>query len=330
MRVTARRASISSAAAGARSAHSCAATPSICRRRCGRWHSGTRSRRKPGTATSSCSRTPASKRPRPRRCRRASHEPRGSPPLRRHHRPGDHREGDARLRAQSGDLQGGEERDQAADQGGGREAVRRQGDERQYPGAQGQVQELARPRGVSIRRQESDRDSRRGSQDRRDDGALSGGRGDMALKTYKPVTPGRRQLVLVDRSGLYRGKPVKVLTEGKSSSGGRNNNGRTTVRFRGGGHKQAYRRIDFKRRKFDVTGRVERIEYDPNRTGFIALVRYEDGEAAYILAPQRLAQMRRSSVATRITRSCGSIPASNGWCMAAAWPASARSPTPTT
>jgi large subunit ribosomal protein L2 len=112
----------------------------------------------------------------------------------------------------------------------------------------------------------------------------------MALKTYKPVTPGRRQLVLVDRSGLYRGKPVKVLTEGKSSSGGRNNDGRTTVRFRGGGHKQAYRRIDFKRRKFDVAGRVERIEYDPNRTGFIALVRYEDGESAYILAPQRLAQ----------------------------------------
>jgi large subunit ribosomal protein L2 len=112
----------------------------------------------------------------------------------------------------------------------------------------------------------------------------------MTLKTYKPVTPGRRQLVLVDRSGLHRGKPVKALTEGKSSSGGRNNNGRTTVRFRGGGHKQAYRRIDFKRRKFDVTGRVERIEYDPNRTGFIALVRYEDGESAYILAPQRLAQ----------------------------------------
>jgi large subunit ribosomal protein L2 len=112
----------------------------------------------------------------------------------------------------------------------------------------------------------------------------------MALKTYKPVTPGRRQLVLVDRSALYRGKPVKALTEGKSSSGGRNNNGRTTVRFRGGGHKQAYRRVDFKRRKFDVTGRVERIEYDPNRTAFIALVRYEDGDSAYILAAQRLAQ----------------------------------------
>ncbi len=112
----------------------------------------------------------------------------------------------------------------------------------------------------------------------------------MALKTYKPVTPSHRQLVLVDRSSLYRGKPVKALTEGKSASGGRNNNGRTTVRFRGGGHKQSYRRIDFKRRKFDVTGRVERIEYDPNRTAFIALVRYEDGEFAYILAPQRLAQ----------------------------------------
>ncbi len=112
----------------------------------------------------------------------------------------------------------------------------------------------------------------------------------MALKTYKPVTPSHRQLVLVDRSSLYRGKPVKALTEGKSALGGRNNNGRTTVRFRGGGHKQSYRRIDFKRRKFDVTGRVERIEYDPNRTAFIALVRYEDGEFAYILAPQRLAQ----------------------------------------
>ena len=112
----------------------------------------------------------------------------------------------------------------------------------------------------------------------------------MALKTYKPVTPSQRQLVLVDRSALYKGKPVKALTEGKHSSGGRNNNGRTTVRFRGGGHKQAYRRVDFKRRKFDVSARVERIEYDPNRTGFIALLKYEDGTEAYILAPQRLAQ----------------------------------------
>src|SRR5690242_21734069 len=106
----------------------------------------------------------------------------------------------------------------------------------------------------------------------------------MALKTYKPVTPSQRQLVLVDRSALYKGKPVKALTEGKASSGGRNNNGRITVRFRGGGHKQAYRTIDFKRRKFDQPARVERIEYDPNRTGFIALVKYDDGELAYILA----------------------------------------------
>ena len=110
----------------------------------------------------------------------------------------------------------------------------------------------------------------------------------MALKSYNPVTPSQRQLVLVDRSGLYRGAPVKTLTEGKNSSGGRNNNGRITVRFRGGGHKQAYRKIDFKRRKFDVPAKVERIEYDPNRTGFIALIKYEDGELAYILAPQRL------------------------------------------
>ena len=111
----------------------------------------------------------------------------------------------------------------------------------------------------------------------------------MALKTYNPVTPSQRQLVQVDRSGLYRGKPLKTLTEGKHSSGGRNNNGRITVRFRGGGHKQAYRTIDFKRRKFDVPAVVERIEYDPNRTAFIALIKYQDGELAYILAPQRLA-----------------------------------------
>ena len=110
----------------------------------------------------------------------------------------------------------------------------------------------------------------------------------MALKTYNPVTPSQRQLVIVDRSGLWHGKPVKALTEGKHSTGGRNNHGRTTMRFRGGGHKQAYRRIDFKRRKFDIPAKVERIEYDPNRTGFIALIKYDDGELAYILAPQRL------------------------------------------
>jgi len=112
----------------------------------------------------------------------------------------------------------------------------------------------------------------------------------MALKSYNPTTPSQRQLVLVDRSGLYRGEPVKKLTEGKHSSGGRNNNGRITVRFRGGGHKRAYRTIDFKRRRFDAPAQVERIEYDPNRTAFIALIKYEDGELAYILAPQRLSQ----------------------------------------
>jgi large subunit ribosomal protein L2 len=111
----------------------------------------------------------------------------------------------------------------------------------------------------------------------------------MALKTFNPVTPGQRQLVIVDRSGLYRGAPIKRLTEGKHSSGGRNSNGRVTVRFRGGGHKQAYRVIDFKRRRHDAPATVERIEYDPNRTGFIALIKYQDGEQAYILAPQRLA-----------------------------------------
>jgi large subunit ribosomal protein L2 len=111
----------------------------------------------------------------------------------------------------------------------------------------------------------------------------------MALKKFKPTTPGQRQLVIVDRSSLYKGAPVKALTQGKSATGGRNNNGRITVRFRGGGHKRALRTIDFKRRKFDQAATVERIEYDPNRTAFIALVKYPDGELSYILAPQRLA-----------------------------------------
>ena len=110
----------------------------------------------------------------------------------------------------------------------------------------------------------------------------------MALKTYNPVTPSTRQLVLVDRSALYKGKPVKGLTEGLTKSGGRNNYGRITARFIGGGHKRSYRIIDFKRRKFDMSATVERLEYDPNRTAFIALIKYEDGELAYIVAPQRL------------------------------------------
>jgi large subunit ribosomal protein L2 len=110
----------------------------------------------------------------------------------------------------------------------------------------------------------------------------------MALKTFKPTTPSQRQLVIVDRGELWKGEPVKALTEGKRGKGGRNNNGRITQRWRGGGHKRRYRIIDFKRRKDDVTATVERLEYDPNRTAFIALVKYEDGEQAYILAPQRL------------------------------------------
>src|SRR6185437_11646163 len=110
----------------------------------------------------------------------------------------------------------------------------------------------------------------------------------MALKQYRPMTPGTRQLVLVDRSELYKGKPVKALTEGLNKTGGRNNFGNITSWQRGGGHKRRYRLIDFKRRKFDVPAKVERLEYDPNRTAFIALITYADGEQAYILAPQRL------------------------------------------
>ena len=111
----------------------------------------------------------------------------------------------------------------------------------------------------------------------------------MALKKFNPVTPGRRGLVLVNRSGLWKGDPVKGLTEGLSKKGGRNNYGRITARRRGGGHKRLYRTIDFRRDKFDVPGKVVRLEYDPNRTAFIALIEYEDEEVRYILAPQRLA-----------------------------------------
>jgi large subunit ribosomal protein L2 len=110
----------------------------------------------------------------------------------------------------------------------------------------------------------------------------------MALKTYNPKTPSTRQLVLVDRSELHKGRPEKSLVEGLTKTGGRGGNGRIAVRFRGGGAKKLYRMIDFKRRKYDVAGTVERLEYDPNRSAFIALVKYADGELAYILAPQRI------------------------------------------
>jgi large subunit ribosomal protein L2 len=100
----------------------------------------------------------------------------------------------------------------------------------------------------------------------------------MALKSFNPVTPGRRGLVLVNRAELWKGKPVKKLTEGLTGKGGRNNTGRITARRRGGGHKRRYRLVDFKRRKFDVPAKVVRLEHDPNRTAFIALIEYEDGE----------------------------------------------------
>jgi large subunit ribosomal protein L2 len=110
----------------------------------------------------------------------------------------------------------------------------------------------------------------------------------MALKQFNPTSPGRRQLVLVDKSELHKGRPEKTLVEGLTKSGGRGGNGRIAVRFRGGGAKRLYRIVDFKRRKFDVPATVERMEYDPNRSAFIALVKYADGELSYILAPQRL------------------------------------------
>ena len=118
----------------------------------------------------------------------------------------------------------------------------------------------------------------------------------MALKHYNPTSPAQRGLILVDKSSLWKGKPVKALTEGKRKTGGRNNKGHVTSRGIAGGHKQKYRFIDFKRRKWDMPATVERLEYDPNRTAFIALVKYEDGELAYILAPQRLGVGDREEV----------------------------------
>lgn len=111
----------------------------------------------------------------------------------------------------------------------------------------------------------------------------------MALKTFNPITPSLRELIQVDRSGLWKGKPFKPLTEGQTKSGGRNNHGRITSRNRGGGSKRLYRIIDFKRDRLDEVATVERIEYDPNRSSFIALIVYEDGKKSYILAPQKLA-----------------------------------------
>jgi large subunit ribosomal protein L2 len=110
----------------------------------------------------------------------------------------------------------------------------------------------------------------------------------MALKHFNPTTPSQRQLVLIDRSDLFKGKPLKTLVESKSGTGGRNNMGRVTSWQKGGGHKRAYRVIDFKRNRFDVPATVERLEYDPNRSAFIALIKYQDGTLSYILAPQRL------------------------------------------
>ncbi len=110
----------------------------------------------------------------------------------------------------------------------------------------------------------------------------------MALKHYNPTSPARRGLILVDKSHLHKGGPIKALTEGKKKTGGRNNKGHVTSRGIAGGHKQRYRIIDFKRRTWDVEATVERLEYDPNRTAFIALVKYPDDSVAYIIAPQRL------------------------------------------
>ena len=110
----------------------------------------------------------------------------------------------------------------------------------------------------------------------------------MPLKNFNPTTPSRRSLVLVDRTELHKGAPVKKLTKGLTKTGGRNNKGRTTMWWKGGGHKRSYRIIDFKRINDDKKAEVIRLEYDPNRSCHIALIKYEDGELSYIIAPQKL------------------------------------------
>jgi large subunit ribosomal protein L2 len=112
----------------------------------------------------------------------------------------------------------------------------------------------------------------------------------MSLHKSKPTSAGRRFQVAVKTPGLHKGKPVSSLLEKKSKSGGRNNNGRITVRHKGGGHKQRYRMVDFKRDKDGVPGVVERLEYDPNRSAHLALIKYSDGERRYILAPKGVAE----------------------------------------
>ena len=110
----------------------------------------------------------------------------------------------------------------------------------------------------------------------------------MTLKIFKPYTKSRRGTVLVDKKGLWKGKPIKSLTFGKVSTGGRNNLGRITSRHKGTGHKQKYRQIDFYRKKDDMKAKIERIEYDPNRSAHVALIKYEDGTMNYILAPNKI------------------------------------------
>ena len=110
----------------------------------------------------------------------------------------------------------------------------------------------------------------------------------MSLKTFKSYTKSTRGTVLVDRKNLWKGKPIKALTVGRNSTGGRNYLGRITSRSKGSGHKQKYREIDFYRKKDDIKAKVERIEYDPNRSAYVALIKYEDNVKNYILAPNRI------------------------------------------
>ena len=110
----------------------------------------------------------------------------------------------------------------------------------------------------------------------------------MSLKTFKPYTQSTRGTVLADRNGLWKGKPLKSLSFGKSSTGGRNNLGRITLRSKGAGHKNKYRFVDFYRKKDDLKAKVERIEYDPNRSAYLALIKYEDGTMNYIIAPKQI------------------------------------------
>src|SRR5688572_8181856 len=217
---------------------------------------------------------------------------------RRHHQAPDcaNRESGAPERGQQGRLRGGPESQQDRDPQGRRSNVRRRRGRGQHPGSARENEANGSRRSQAPQLEEGDRHAPRGRRHsvlrRVGSGSLRFGEGGitMGIRVFKPTSPGRRQYSCSDFKEITTSEPLKKLLESKSSSGGRNNYGRITSRFRGGGHKRRYRTIDFRRDKIGVPAVVAHIEYDPNRTARIALLHYKDGDKRYILAPDGLNQ----------------------------------------